>query len=88
VPRRAGRGSGPRTTRFSCWARLDTIKRVVLRAGPLGMTHLALYNCKDIFGILAKDECVQGALKSKHLKSLVLAYCSIIYMDMMMYNFI
>jgi hypothetical protein len=39
----AGRGSGPSTTRFSCRARPDTIKRAVLRAGPLGTTHLAIY---------------------------------------------
>ena len=47
MPGRAGttgRGSGPSTARFSCRARPGTIKRAVLRAGPLGTAHLAIYS--------------------------------------------
>jgi hypothetical protein len=39
----AGRDSGPSTARFSYRAGPGTIKRVVLRAGPLGTAHLAIY---------------------------------------------
>jgi hypothetical protein len=40
----AGRDSGPSTARLSCRARPGTIKRAVLRAGPLSTAHLAIYN--------------------------------------------
>jgi hypothetical protein len=39
----AGRDSGPSTARFSYRARPGTIKRAVLRAGPLDTAHLAIY---------------------------------------------
>jgi hypothetical protein len=39
----AGRGSGPSTARFSCRAGPGINKRVVLRADPLGTTHLDIY---------------------------------------------
>lgn len=40
----AGRDSGPSTARFSYRAGPGTIKRAVLRAGPLGTAHLAIYS--------------------------------------------
>jgi hypothetical protein len=40
----AGRDSGPSTARLSCRARPGTIKRAVLRAGPLSTAHLAIYS--------------------------------------------
>jgi hypothetical protein len=46
VPGRAGttgRDSGPSTARLSFRARPGTIKRAVLRAGPLSTAHLAIY---------------------------------------------
>jgi hypothetical protein len=43
----AGRDSGPSTTRFSYRAGPGTIKRAVLRAGPLGTAHLAIYSTNN-----------------------------------------
>jgi hypothetical protein len=39
----AGRDSGPSTARFLYRAGPGTIKRAVLQASPLGMTHLTIY---------------------------------------------
>jgi hypothetical protein len=44
VSGRAGTAGRASTARFSCRARPGTIKRAVLRAGPLGTTHLAIYS--------------------------------------------
>jgi hypothetical protein len=43
----AGRDSGPSTARFSYRAGPGTIKRAVLRAGPLGTAHLAIYRTDE-----------------------------------------
>jgi hypothetical protein len=40
----AGRDSGPSTARFLYRAGPDTIKRALLRVGPLGTANLAIYN--------------------------------------------
>jgi hypothetical protein len=37
------RGNGPSNTRLSCRVQSDTIKWVVIRASPSGMTHLTIY---------------------------------------------
>jgi hypothetical protein len=45
----AGRDSSPSTARFSYRAGPGTIKRAVLRAGPLGTAHLAIYTSAIIY---------------------------------------
>jgi hypothetical protein len=74
----AGRDSGPSTARFSYRAGPGTIKRAVLRAGPLDMAHLAIYNTvransyNELVNMaISQEDCITARQAEKKRKTTV-----------------